>query len=313
MKGCEDMYCYIALDVGGTGIKAGVISKEGRLLTPITHYPSKATEKQEVIVNHLCHIITSLLTPLTDVTLLGVGLAFPGPFDYKNGICLIQGINKYDSLYGLCLKDALHTTLLANAHFGALLAPSFDIRFANDASLYALGETILSPTLSQGRALCFCIGTGLGSAFLEEGKLVTSGEHIPLHGWVYHVPFMDSIIDDYISARGITELYRTLSGHTCHQVKPIADLAYAGDATALECFHQFGQRFATAILPFIQNFQPTHVIIGGQISKSYSLFEQAFLNTLDALVLPDTLSPTLFRLSEDTSISTLLGILKLFI
>lgn len=300
------MYCYIALDVGGTGIKAAVISENGQFLTPINHYPSNAKEEKEIILEHLCTIITSQIMSLRDVTVLGVGLAFPGPFDYKKGICLIQNINKYDSLYGICLSEALHHRLFSNTFFKKCTASSFNIRFSNDASLYALGETVLNPLLLKGKILCLCIGTGLGSAFLEEGQLVTKGNGIPINGWVYHVPFMESIIDDYISARGITKLYKELSAHTIDTIKDIADLALAEDPLAKKCFSLFGERFALAISSFIKNFQPSTVILGGQIAKSYPLFSQHFLEALPA---HEDIS---IILSTDTSRSTLLGVLKLF-
>ena len=34
-----------------------------------------------------------------------IGVAMPGPFDYTNGISYIRNQNKYDSLYGLNIKE----------------------------------------------------------------------------------------------------------------------------------------------------------------------------------------------------------------
>ena len=49
---------FIALDVGGTSIKAGVISSAGHLLSPkISHYPSNSHEDLGTLLNHFTSII----------------------------------------------------------------------------------------------------------------------------------------------------------------------------------------------------------------------------------------------------------------
>lgn len=304
------MHAYIALDVGGTQIKSGMIRQDGSLLSPaITHSPSYATEDRTTILDHLYHVIISQIHTLPDSYILsGVGIAFPGPFDYEKGICLIQGINKYDSIYGVNLKTYLLERLLQDATLAHHLSPNFDVRFANDASLYALGETVVANAPTTSRCLCLCIGTGLGSAFLDQGHLVTTGPDVPHNGWVYDTPFLDSIIDDYISARGILNLYAEHTHSSAPDVKYIADLAIQGDAIAQQTFIQFGERFALAITGFLDQFNPTTLVIGGQISKSYPLFAPSFLARIQKQ------HPNLeIRLSADTSMSTLVGVIPLFL
>ena len=62
-----------------------------------------------------------------------IDLAFPGPFDYKNGICLLQGLDKYDALYGCNLRRAF-------SEISGL--PEQKIQFINDAAAFALGEMV---------------------------------------------------------------------------------------------------------------------------------------------------------------------------
>ena len=45
----------------------------------------------ESIIKRQLHIIQE-----QKGTLRGVGIAFPGPFDYANGISLVKGLRKYD-------------------------------------------------------------------------------------------------------------------------------------------------------------------------------------------------------------------------
>ncbi|MGL4738794.1 MAG: ROK family protein [Cellulosilyticaceae bacterium] len=304
------MHTYIAMDVGGTQIKVGVIDGSGHLLSPqISHYPSHSTQDKDTILNHLYHIITTELRHIPENALLsGVGIAFPGPFDYATGVSLIQGINKYDSIYGVNLRTHLLDQLLSDPMYTSRLAPDFDIRFANDASLYALGETVLGNAPTTSKCLCLCIGTGLGSAFLDAGKLITERCDVPTNGWVYDTPFLASIIDDYISARGIMNLYYEKASVNVYEVKPIADLAIVGDVAAIETFKVFGERFADAIISFLDTFKPSTLVVGGQIAKSYALFAPYFTEHIKKQ------HPSLdIRLSADTSMSTLLGVIPLFL
>jgi len=55
--------------------------------------------------------------------LLGIAFGFPGPFDYQNGLCFIQGQSKYDHLYQVNIKDELKKLLNFNK----------SILFCNDA------------------------------------------------------------------------------------------------------------------------------------------------------------------------------------
>ena len=303
------MNTFIALDVGGTSIKTSVITPNGTLLTPgITHYPSLAKEDKETLLNHFTHIILDKIKEAPyPIHIIGIGMAFPGPFDYEKGIPLMQNINKYDSLYGIYLGKEILLRLRKDKLFNEVASPNCKIKFENDASLYALGETVLNQALMQGKVLCLCIGTGLGSAFLEDGKLITNHPNVPLNGWVYDTPFLDSIIDDYISARGILKLHESLHHVLVNDVKSIYDLALEGCESSLKTFHIFGSRFAQAITCFLQTFQPNTLVLGGQIAKSFPLFKESFLSQLQK-VAPD-LTVTL---SLDSSLSTLVGVTRLF-
>lgn len=300
------MNFYIGLDVGGTNIKSGVILESGELLADEIHMvPSLAKENQETLLNHFFDIIVNELNRApTHSMLLGVGVGFPGPFDYPNGISKIQGINKYDSLYDINIGEALSKKLHSVSSIASRLAPSFAIRFENDATLYALGELVKGNASSEGKCLCVCIGTGLGSAFLEDGKLITDREDVPHCGWVYATPFKTSIIDDHLSARGIMNHYNTHAASLVTSVKPIADACLAENLIAQNTFTYFGTSLGEGLNIFLNQFPATTLVIGGQISKSYPLFEQALLASLNS-------SPTI-KISPDTSRSALIGTTKLF-
>ena len=112
----------------------------------------------------------------------------------------MQGLDKYDALYGVDLRqELLHR--LSGAGLEGLEGE--DIRFINDVSAFALGEMYFGNARGAEKAMFICIGTGCGSAFGVEGRLADeSTPGVPPKGYVYPVPFLDSCIDDYLSKRG---------------------------------------------------------------------------------------------------------------
>ncbi len=291
---------FICLDVGGTNIKSAVLLDNGTILdNVINECPSLSDKSKEVIIDNLCNVIKKEYDRYDkESKLLGIGLGFPGPFDYENGICKIKDLAKYESIYDVNVRKELMKNL--DKEVLSNISENFAIFFENDATMYAFGETFKENTLNNGKTIAICIGTGVGSAFLNNGKLIKHGDNVPENGWIYSTKFKDSIIDDYISARGILKIYKDLTGETLNQVKPIADKALNGDNLSIKTFETFGFNLAQAMNIFVKSFNPDNLIIGGQISKSYNLFEKSFLENLDKK-LNIYVSPT-------TSESTIIGI-----
>lgn len=254
-----------AADVGGTEIKAGVVSCKGELLTPITSYASCADGNYNDIIDNFKHIFLELQRQ--EYSPDALALAFPGNFDYPNGICLMQNVGKYDSIYGCNLK-AVFSDMLAGDEFG--YGNRFPIYFINDVSAFAIGAA--GPTQPDERVLCICIGTGCGSAFMVNGSIVDEKEHgVPDNGWVYGIPFKDSIIDDYLSKRGLTKITAAAFGRVVEGLE-LSIMAQDGNIKAIEFFSEFGSNIADALSGIMTSFCPDKLIFGGQIAKSFTLF-----------------------------------------
>lgn len=254
----------ILLDVGGTQLKGGVMDCKGRLMDDIISTPALSSESKDVIFDNFAEFITKLRSSHSDTAVAGIGMAFPGPFDYQNGISLMQGLNKYESIYGISIKDEIRKRLpeLENVHFC----------FLHDIEAFAIGESFFGPVKDAGRILCLCIGTGAGSAFVVNHSCVKENKDgVPLNGWLYNTPFKDSIIDDYLSVRGIEKISKQVTGKALSG-KELYDLCLVGDEDALTVYDLLGKDLVDAILPFIEGFKPDALIMGGQISKSFPFF-----------------------------------------
>ena len=183
---------YLCLDVGGTEIKAAPLDKRGNFLAPVRHFPAMAGADRQTLLENFGWIFSSICPE--NAVPIEIDLAFPGPFDYKNGICLLQGLDKYDALYGCNLRRAF-------SEISGL--PEQRIQFINDAAAFALGEMTFGQATQAGRALFVAVGTGCGSAFGVNGFLAEEGTPgVPPNGYFYNALFRDSCVDDYISGGG---------------------------------------------------------------------------------------------------------------
>jgi glucokinase len=298
-----------AFDVGGTYIKAGAVNMDGSVLEhTVTQYEAYSNGTLDEIIEHFRDMARDLINRLMDeagACIYGIGYAFPGPFDYKRGISYIQGLNKFEALYGIRIGERLRAGFQEDAVIAASLAPNWKLAFENDASLFALGEAVYGQASASDRVVCMTIGTGLGSGFVENRRLLKHHQNVPENGWLYHLTYRAGIADDYVSRRGMlslaAELGLDLTGG--QDVRELAQLALAGNELAVQLFEQFGDRMAQILAEPMRRFQPDAIVIGGQIAKSGELFVPALARGLQHNgIITD------IRLSENTLLSTFRGI-----
>jgi len=259
----------IVFDVGGTAIKSAVTTSQGEVIeSTVETYPAHSDKSKEFILDHFYDLIRKQAAKISDPNQMfaGVGYAYPGPCDYEHGISLMQGQQKFDTLYGVSILDAMRERIDADEELLGRMIPDYNIIFDNDARLFAVGQLFVGPANKSDRAICITIGTGTGSAFIDQGIVIKNKE-------IYNHPFKDSIIDDYISKRGVLRIAAELGLSPHLDVKDIADAARdQQDEQAIAVFRQFGEMFGEVLKPFVAEFAPKLVIIGGQIAKASDLF-----------------------------------------
>lgn len=298
----------IALDVGGTQIKAGAVVDGKVVAASVGHYESGAGLAAKETIGHFAAVVADIVRKSgTDACVDALGLAFPGPFDYEAGVSRIRGLGKFDALYGLPVGSLLEEALRADERTGSRLAPHFRLAFENDAALFGLGETGPGGAAEgAGRVVCLTIGTGLGSCFLDSGRLVKTRADVPIDGWLYATPYKNKMADDYISRRGVLQLAARFGlADAGLDVKDLALLADGGNDAALRLFCRFGERMAEILAPPLLRFGPESIVLGGQISRSAHLFLPAFRQALAGSGMHAEV-----RVGRDTLTSTLLGIYR---
>lgn len=291
--------CYLLLDVGGTEIKINALAGNQWLYSSSRHVPSLASETKLVIVEHLQKLLLKTIEEIEqrEDRLQAIGFAFPGPFDYENGISLMQDFRKYDALYLVNLRQCVQEWL---KNSGRAQVP---IIFGNDARCFALGEYHANSSIQKG--IYLTLGTGCGSTFIEHGRVVGHRYGLNAEGMLYDTPFKEGVLDEYLSVNGLRQLAED-KNYPFENGKKLAKSALDGDKEAAAIFQAFGQLIGEGISSFTAIFEPEEIVFGGQLSKSMPLFKETLLQELQP-VQPNV------RVSEDPAKSTLKGLYRIIL
>jgi len=259
----------LAYDVGGSHISASVCSEANYSLGPVVKAPLPVEQSAEAFFDVLVQLAGKAGA---EATTAGAAFAMPGPFDYAEGISWMK--HKMAYLYGVNLRDALAQRMGWNG---------MQVRFLNDAAAYLLGEVGAGAAHGVERVAGFTLGTGIGSGFAVNGRIVTEGAGVPPGGEIWNVPFEGGIVEDLVSTRFIKKAYRERSGTE----KEVAEIAAEAthDPAAPEAFAQFGRNLGRIIRILLHDFRPQVVVLGGGIARSYQLFVPAVQDELSGIAL----------------------------
>ncbi|MDD3360920.1 MAG: ROK family protein [Hespellia sp.] len=263
----REMKEYFVMDVGGTELKYGLLNQSGRLVSQVRKRPSKSKESKAVIMDNFQSVIAEMAKE-SHGKLEGFAFAFPGEFDYENGISKITGLDKYEEIYNLNLRTEFQKMICSEPICGFCRDPeAAPVVFINDVEAFARG--VAEP---GEKLMALVIGTGAGSAFIEDNRAAEKGKNgVPQNGMIYNQPFYGKQIDDWISKRGLMELSRWRLGMELDG-KELAELLAKGNDLAKEVYWDFGEYVMEAVMPYLLEFQPDVLVLGGQIMKSFPLF-----------------------------------------
>lgn len=186
-------------------------------------------------------------------------LAFPGPFDYERGIGTFEGVAKFGSIAGLDLRAELGGRLDAG------------VRFVDDADAYIMGEWAAGAARGQSRVIGATLGTGVGAAFLVDGRPQGSGPGVPAGGNLYPEQYLGRPIEDTVSTRALLASY----GQSGVSVREVFERARAGEASAALVVGTTMEHLGRFIAPYVVAFDATMFLIGGSMSRSWDLIEPA--------------------------------------
>lgn len=278
------------VDIGGSHITAALVDIDTRMVLSdsLVRNPVNPHGTPEEIIASWSETIRQATT-FAEVMPAHIGIAMPGPFDYEEGISLIKGFNKYETLYGLNVKELLAQQLGIRAA---------DIKLKNDAAAFLQGEVFCGAATGYAKAIGITIGTGLGSARTINGDTEACAVNTsPLHG---------TIAEDYISIRWFMKRYHELTGHYADSVRSLTERA-GQDEQAARVFREFSANLAIVLQRFIAEEQPAIVVVGGGIANAFDLFYPALRE-----LLTDTTGDTVIKRSLLGEQAAMIGAASVF-
>ncbi|MFE4967620.1 ROK family protein [Streptomyces sp. NPDC056660] len=246
------------LEIGGTHVTAALVDlREGRV-TGRTRKPLDADGDAEDILGTVRHCADGLSVPPG----ARWGVAVPGPFDYARGVALFKGVGKFDALYGMDVRTAL---------LDGLRQRPGGVVFLNDAHAFLIGEWSAGTVRGHRRAVGITLGTGVGSAFLADGRICDNGPGVPLEGRMDLTEIDGRPLEDTVSRRAILARY----GDPAADVQDIAGRARAGEERARRVLDDVFTALGAVLGPRLLDFGATALVVGGSIARSWDLVAPA--------------------------------------
>lgn len=245
---------FIGVDIGGSHITAAHVDCTSHTLIDNTLKRERVSsmDKAEVIFDSWVAALSSLIVKSGEDS-TKIGIAMPGPFDYKEGISLMKGMQKYDALYGMNIRTILSERLGIAAE---------DINFINDAEAFLRGELASGAAADFDRAIGVTLGTGLGSTSNCSGVVKDMNRAF--------APFLDSIAEEYISTRWFLKRYKELTGKEIKNVELFLNTDCAD--TKAKIFAEFATNLASFLNDFIAEEKPQVLVVGGNIARTWDHF-----------------------------------------
>ena len=241
----------IGIDLGGTKILAGVVTREGTVLR--RHERTTWLESQDALVAELEAAIAEVL----DDDIGAIGMGVPGPLDLEAG-------RTYDMVnlpfHDFPLRDHM--------------ARRFDVPIGldNDANSAAIAEWRVGAGRGVDDLIMLTLGTGLGGGVISRGRPFRGAHGAGVE--LGHVVIVHNgrPCQGRCTGRGHLEPYVTgLAATRAAQdaFGPGADahllvgLANGGDMTARAILADIGEHLGSGMGSFANIFEPALIVIGG--------------------------------------------------
>ncbi len=273
----------VGIDIGGTNTVFGIVDRAGKILAEdnltTTHY-----DEPEVFVAALYEKIQiTQLKAGKEVEILGFGIGAPmgninkGTIEYPADLPW-KGIIPLSDIF------ARHTPL--------------PIIVTNDANAAAVGEMIYGGAKGMKNFVVITLGTGLGSGFVVDGKLVYG--HDGFAGEIGHTSIRPGqsnrdcgcgrkgCLETYVSATGLKRTVLKIMADRLEQSelrklsfeeldsKKIYEAARRGDPIALEAFEHTGAMLGYKLADVVAHTNPEAIFLFGGLALAKDLiFEPA--------------------------------------
>jgi glucokinase len=241
----------IGVDLGGTKILAGVVTRSGELLR--RHERPTPKDSQESVIRELQAAVEELMDD--EVAAIGVGV--PAPIDQPRGV-IVESVNVLFA--DVPLRD------LMRERFG------LPVGLDNDANAAVIGEWRAGAGRGVDDIVMLTLGTGLGGGVItrgepfrgaigggsELGHVVIVHDGIPCQGGCRGRGHLEAYVTGLAATKAAQEAFGPAAD--AHRLVRLAD---EGDETARAILANIGGYLGSGMGSFANIFEPELMIIGG--------------------------------------------------
>lgn len=273
----------VGIDIGGTNTVFGLVDRNGTIISEGL-IKTKEFEDIEVFVAALYEKINVHLRRLDNtIELLGYGLGAPMG-NINNGTIEYPSNLPWKGIIPLAELFRRHTSL--------------PVTVTNDANAAAVGEMIYGGAKGMKNFVVITLGSGLGSGFVVDGKLVIGANGFA--GEIGHTAIRPGAsnrmcgcgrkgcLETYVSASGIKRTVLKIMADSMVESelrevsfnelnsKIIHDAALRGDPIALEAFEHTGRMLGFKLADVVAHTNPEAIFLFGGLALAKDLiFEPA--------------------------------------
>lgn len=261
----------IALDLGGTQVRAALADRRGRVLNRVA-VPTAATEGSDVVLEQLTDAARSMMSEVEAERILGVGLSAPGPLNTTEGISIsIPTITGFEQIK---LRERLERSL------------KLPVWLENDGTAAALGEWRFGAGVGLSNFVYITVSTGIGGGVVVDSRLLHG--RLGLAGEVGHMTIAHNGDTCACGNKGCWEAYasgtafirraRQRFAPDDHSLlagsskpldgKAVFDAAAQGDSLAMELVSEEADFLGVGIVNLLHLYSPETIIIGGGMSSN---------------------------------------------
>lgn len=288
---------YIGVDLGGTGIKAGVVNEQGEIIAKASCPTGVERGYGPVIADmaKLCiEAVEKAGVSMDEVK--GIGVGIPGIQDPATG------------LIPFCTNLGWHQVPLVEEMHKYIDKPVF---VGNDATVAGLAEAVAGVSAGASTSVFVTLGTGVGGGIVIDGKPYSGpngvaseiGHMMTVAGGELCTCGNRGCWERYASATAIIRegrkfaeahpdcaIAKAVNGDLDKiEAKTVIDLAKAGDPDAVQLFDNYVFHLCVGLVNLINLYDPQIIALGGGVSHAGQFLLDAVNAKLPSMVFYKTM------------------------
>lgn len=262
-----------AIDIGGTKIAVGIVTKQGQVLAHQS-LPTRPDQGPQDSVQRIAQTLITL-TNSQSANLSGIGIGATGPVDPFTGrfgaVEFLTGWQGYDIVAALTAACGVPAAL------------------ENDADAYALGEWRWGAGRGASPFVVVTVGTGIGVSLITTGQVYRGvdgahpeiGHHIIDPSGPPCTCGAHGCWESLASGPAMEDWAARQSPHLPHRTgAELCAAALTGEPSAQAAVQRTARYLGLGIANLITFFAPQVLALSGGIMRSSGLFLPAIMNTV---------------------------------